>query len=101
MKCMGPKLAPSTGNSNSVFGGIFKFPLSSVVLQAGWADCALQARGRGLHLLAEHDQLLHEQGEQKMIDLLHVYQYKAGRPICRRVLKIMFWEVPPADWLIL
>ena len=23
------------------------------------------------------------------------------RPICRKVLKIMFWEVPPADWLIL
>ena len=27
--------------------------------------------------------------------------YRAGRPICRKVLKIMFWEVPPADWLIL
>ena len=26
---------------------------------------------------------------------------RAGRPICRKVLKIMFWEVPPADWLIL
>ena len=26
--------------------------------------------------------------------------YRAGRPICRKVLKIMFWEVPPADWLI-
>ena len=28
-------------------------------------------------------------------------QYRAGRPICHKVLKIMFWEVPPADWLIL
>ena len=27
--------------------------------------------------------------------------YRAGRPICRKVLKIMFWEVPPADWLLL
>ena len=27
--------------------------------------------------------------------------YRAGRPLCRKVLKIMFWEVPPADWLIL
>ena len=27
--------------------------------------------------------------------------YIAGRPICRKVLKIMFREVPPADWLIL
>ena len=26
---------------------------------------------------------------------------RAGHPICRKVLKIMFWEVPPADWLIL
>ena len=23
--------------------------------------------------------------------------YRAGRPICRKVLKIMFWEVPLAD----
>ena len=23
------------------------------------------------------------------------------RPICRKVLKIVFWKVPPADWLIL
>ena len=29
------------------------------------------------------------------------HHYRAGRPICRKVLKIMFWEVPPADWLIL
>ena len=27
--------------------------------------------------------------------------YRAGHPICHKVLKIMFWEVPPADWLIL
>ena len=27
--------------------------------------------------------------------------YRAGCPICRKVLKIMFLEVPPADWLIL
>ena len=27
--------------------------------------------------------------------------FRAGRPICRKVLKIMFGEVPPADWLIL
>ena len=27
--------------------------------------------------------------------------YIARRPISRKVLKIMFWEVPPADWLIL
>ena len=27
--------------------------------------------------------------------------YRAERPICRKVLKIMIWEVPPADWLIL
>ena len=27
--------------------------------------------------------------------------YRAGRPICRKVLNIMFWEVPLADWLIL
>ena len=27
--------------------------------------------------------------------------YRVGHPICRKVLKIMFWEVPPADWLIL
>ena len=27
--------------------------------------------------------------------------YRAGHPICRKVLKIMFWEVPWADWLIL
>ena len=27
--------------------------------------------------------------------------YRAGRPICRKVLKIMFWEVPPTDLLIL
>ena len=27
--------------------------------------------------------------------------YRAGRSICRKALKIMFWEVPPADWLIL
>ena len=26
-------------------------------------------------------------------------QYRAGRSICRKVLKI--WEFPPADWLIL
>ena len=24
-------------------------------------------------------------------------QYRAGRPICRKVLKILFWEVPPTD----
>ena len=30
-----------------------------------------------------------------------VCMYRVGRPICRKVLKIMFWEVPPADWLIL
>ena len=29
------------------------------------------------------------------------FVYRAGRPICRKVLKIMFWEVPPADRLIL
>ena len=28
-------------------------------------------------------------------------KYRAGRPICRKVLKITFWEVPLADWLIL
>ena len=27
--------------------------------------------------------------------------YRVGRPICRKVLKIMFWDVPPADWLLL
>ena len=27
--------------------------------------------------------------------------YRVGLPICRKVLKIMFWEVPKADWLIL
>ena len=27
--------------------------------------------------------------------------YRAGHPICRKVLKKMFREVPPADWLIL
>ena len=27
--------------------------------------------------------------------------YSAGRPICHKVLQKMFWEVPPADWLIL
>ena len=27
--------------------------------------------------------------------------YRAGRSICREVLKILFWEVPPADRLIL
>ena len=27
--------------------------------------------------------------------------YRAGHPICRKVLKIMLWEVPLADWLIL
>ena len=26
--------------------------------------------------------------------------YRAGLPISRKVLQIMFWEVPPADWLI-
>ena len=25
--------------------------------------------------------------------------YRVGRPICHKVLKIMFWEVPLADWL--
>ena len=28
-------------------------------------------------------------------------RYRAGHPICRKVLKLMFWDVPPADWLIL
>ena len=28
-------------------------------------------------------------------------QNRAGHPICRKVLKIMFWEIPPADWLVL
>ena len=28
-------------------------------------------------------------------------KYRAGRPICPKVLKILFWEVPAADWLIL
>ena len=27
--------------------------------------------------------------------------YRVGRPICRKVFKIMFWEVPLADWLLL
>ena len=26
---------------------------------------------------------------------------RSGRPICRKVLNIMFWKVPLADWLIL
>ena len=26
---------------------------------------------------------------------------RAGHPVGRKVLKVMFWEVPPADWLIL
>ena len=33
--------------------------------------------------------------------MLQCDNYRVGRPICRRVLKIMFWEVHPADWLIL
>ena len=28
-----------------------------------------------------------------------LYDYRAGRPICRKVLKIIFWEVPSANWL--
>ena len=31
----------------------------------------------------------------------NTYKYRAERPNCRKVLKIMFWEVPLADWLIL
>ena len=34
----------------------------------------------------------------------HTFQnelYRAGSPICLKVLKIIFWEVPAADWLIL
>ena len=27
--------------------------------------------------------------------------YRAGLSVGRKVLKTMFWEVPPADWLIL
>ena len=27
--------------------------------------------------------------------------YRAGHPVSRKVSKIMFWEVPLADWLIL
>ena len=27
--------------------------------------------------------------------------YRAGLSIGRKVLKTMFWEVPPADWLLL
>ena len=30
-----------------------------------------------------------------------VSMYRSGRPICRKVFKIMSWEVPPADWLML
>ena len=25
--------------------------------------------------------------------------YRVGCPICRKVLQIMFWKLPPADWL--
>ena len=27
--------------------------------------------------------------------------YRVGMSICRKVLQIMIWEVPPAEWLIL
>ena len=27
--------------------------------------------------------------------------YRVGLSICRKVLQIMFWEVPPAEWPIL
>ena len=26
--------------------------------------------------------------------------YRAFFPVCREVLKMMFWEIPPADWLL-
>ena len=39
------------------------------------------------------------------LDLYHpawaVGSYRVGRPIYRKVLKIMFWEVSLADWLTL
>ena len=33
--------------------------------------------------------------------IVFLLMYRAGRPICRKVLKIMCWEFPPANWLIL
>ena len=46
--------------------------------------------------LCEAWRQLYKNGSSRKIDS----QYRAGRPICRKVLKIMLWEVPLADWLI-
>ena len=44
---------------------------------------------------------LREEAVVEVTPTLIPYCYRAGRPICRKVLKIMPWEVLPADWLIL
>ena len=60
----------------------------------------------GRHEVGETAPLRHRHLPHKTIHLCRAYRevknyYRAGRPICRKVLKIMFWEVPPADRLIL
>ena len=61
-----------------------------------------KAEGDGLkYRSSDTDSVFTAPGKNKRQTLhLHCF-YRVGRPICRKVLKKMFWEVPPADWLIL
>ena len=69
-----------------------------VAAGAGGAEAADVGVGARLAVLAagQHHHVALARPERR-----NDIQYRAGRPICRKVLKIMFWEVPPADWLIL
>ena len=58
------------GHSNA------RFILPAGVLQVGGQDGALQARGRQLHLLSEHDQLVHEQGESTSERFIYGFKTK-------------------------
>ena len=68
---------------------------------------AWKAKDRGPRFGSFYEQMEADKVSERFIVGIcvgfEVNLYRAGRPtpICCKVLKIMFWEVPPADWLIL
>ena len=53
-------------------------------------------RVRGLFLDKENQEFM-----KVTIPICVSLVYRVGLSICRKVLQIMFWEVPPAEWPIL
>ena len=49
----------------------------------------------------EGGRLKRRKGNLLQMDKTQEFHYRAIHPVSRKVLKMMFSEIPPADWLIL